>query len=185
MDCPHDCPCELPKQGLQSQQRPIRSIEEVIETRGFARKNEDGRAADRRLANRRLRPFDRRRSDTGVQSAESNRFSIRLRAVCPPLSRSRFQAGCPSLVEVPPWTEAHRRRVQLPCVPRPRRDRGVDRASLNVRRNGSGKSSAGMRPSKNATGCRERSPKHATQIPPHSASVSSRQQMRCQTWWCS
>jgi hypothetical protein len=57
MDCPHDCPCEPPKQGLQSQQQPIRSIEEVIETRGFARKNEDGRTADRRLANRRLQPL--------------------------------------------------------------------------------------------------------------------------------
>jgi hypothetical protein len=32
-------------------------IEEVIETRGFARKNEDGREADRRLANRRLQPL--------------------------------------------------------------------------------------------------------------------------------
>jgi hypothetical protein len=29
----------------------------VIETRGFARKNEDGRVTDRRLANRRLRPL--------------------------------------------------------------------------------------------------------------------------------
>ena len=49
---PQNCPCQLPKPGLQSQQQPSRSIEEVIETRGFARKNGDGRNADRRLANR-------------------------------------------------------------------------------------------------------------------------------------
>ena len=29
--CPHDCPCDAPKQRLQSQQQPSRSIEEVIE----------------------------------------------------------------------------------------------------------------------------------------------------------
>ena len=40
------------KQGLRSQQQPSRSFEEVIETRGFARENDDGRNADRRLANR-------------------------------------------------------------------------------------------------------------------------------------
>jgi hypothetical protein len=56
-DCPHNCPCQLPKRNLQSQQQPIRSIQEVIETRGFARKNEDGRNADRRLANHRLQPL--------------------------------------------------------------------------------------------------------------------------------
>jgi hypothetical protein len=32
-------------------------IEEVIETRGFAKKNDDGRNADRRLANHRLQPL--------------------------------------------------------------------------------------------------------------------------------
>jgi hypothetical protein len=32
-------------------------IEEVIETREFAKKNDDGRNADRRLANRRLQPL--------------------------------------------------------------------------------------------------------------------------------
>jgi hypothetical protein len=32
-------------------------IEEVIETRGFARKNKNGREADRRLANQRLQPL--------------------------------------------------------------------------------------------------------------------------------
>ena len=51
-NCPPNCPCQLPKQGLQSQQQPNRSIKEVIEKRGFARKNEDGGNADRRLANR-------------------------------------------------------------------------------------------------------------------------------------
>jgi hypothetical protein len=29
--CPHDCPCELPKPGLRSQEQPSPSIEEVIE----------------------------------------------------------------------------------------------------------------------------------------------------------
>ena len=57
MDCPHDCPCERPKQRLQSQQQPSRSIEEVEKLEGFTRKNEDGREADRRLANRRLQPL--------------------------------------------------------------------------------------------------------------------------------
>ena len=52
LECPQDCPCDAPKRRLQSQQQPSDSIEEVIETRGFARKNEDGRDADRRLANR-------------------------------------------------------------------------------------------------------------------------------------
>jgi hypothetical protein len=37
--------------------RTSRSIEEVIETRGFARKNDEGRNADRRLANHRLQPL--------------------------------------------------------------------------------------------------------------------------------
>ena len=51
-DCPHDCPCELPKQRLQSQQQPSRSIVEVNESEGFARKIDDVREADFRLANR-------------------------------------------------------------------------------------------------------------------------------------
>ena len=38
--------------GLQSQEQPIRSIGEVIETGGFARKSEDGRNGEGRLANR-------------------------------------------------------------------------------------------------------------------------------------
>jgi hypothetical protein len=49
-DCPHDCPCELPKQGIQSQQEPNRPIEEVVEAIGFARKTVDVREADFRLA---------------------------------------------------------------------------------------------------------------------------------------
>ena len=56
-DCPQDCPCQLPKPGFRSQQQPTRSIEELAETLAFARKNEDGREADRRLANRRLQPL--------------------------------------------------------------------------------------------------------------------------------
>jgi hypothetical protein len=56
-DCPYDCPCEPPKQGLHSQQEPSRSIEEVVEMVGFARKIEDCREAGFRLANRRLQPL--------------------------------------------------------------------------------------------------------------------------------
>jgi hypothetical protein len=44
--------CQLPQPGLRSQQQPNRRIEEVIDARGFARRNGDGRNADRRLANR-------------------------------------------------------------------------------------------------------------------------------------
>ena len=54
---PEIVPASAPKPGLQSQQQPKRSIEEVVETLGFVRKNEDGREAGRRLANRRLRPL--------------------------------------------------------------------------------------------------------------------------------
>src|SRR3990167_9175921 len=32
--CPYDCPCQPPKEGLQSQQQPNCSIEEVVETVG-------------------------------------------------------------------------------------------------------------------------------------------------------
>src|SRR4029450_13673540 len=46
---------DRPKQNLQSHHQPNRSVEDVVETRGFARKNEDGRHADRRLANRCIR----------------------------------------------------------------------------------------------------------------------------------
>ena len=65
-NCPWNCPYQLPKRGVESQQQPSRSIDEVIETRGFARKNEDGREADRRLANlcRDLRLDDSRRPST-------------------------------------------------------------------------------------------------------------------------
>ena len=55
--CPHDCPCEAPKQALQSQQEPNRSTREVVEMVGFVRKIDDGREADFRLANRRLQPL--------------------------------------------------------------------------------------------------------------------------------
>src|SRR3982750_1625033 len=56
-NCPHDCPCDAPKQRFQSQKQPTRSIGEVENSEGFTRKNEDGREADFRLANRRLRPL--------------------------------------------------------------------------------------------------------------------------------
>ena len=55
--CPHDCPCDAPKQRLQSQREPSRSIGEVLETVGFAWKIDDGREAEFRLANRRLQPL--------------------------------------------------------------------------------------------------------------------------------
>jgi hypothetical protein len=48
---------DTPKPGFQSQRWPSQSIGEVVETVGFARKNEDVREADVRLANRRLRPL--------------------------------------------------------------------------------------------------------------------------------
>ena len=57
LSCPYDCPCDAPKQRIQSQREPSRSIGEVIEIAGFAGKIEDGREADFRLANRRLRPL--------------------------------------------------------------------------------------------------------------------------------
>src|SRR5258705_9855981 len=51
-DCPHDCPRGAPKQRLQSQRQPTRSIGEVENTEGFTRRIEVGREADFRLANR-------------------------------------------------------------------------------------------------------------------------------------
>ncbi len=56
-DCPHDCPCGGPEQGVQSQQQPSRLIEDTKETEGFTKKIEGFREADFRLANRRLRPL--------------------------------------------------------------------------------------------------------------------------------
>ena len=55
--CPQNCPCQLPKRGDESQRQPSRSIEKVIERRRFARKDDSGRSAERRLANRRLQPL--------------------------------------------------------------------------------------------------------------------------------
>jgi len=57
MECPHDCPCDLTKEGICSQQEPNRRIGEVKEAEGFTRKSEDVREADFRLANRRLQPL--------------------------------------------------------------------------------------------------------------------------------
>jgi hypothetical protein len=56
-NCPQDCPCDAPKQRLQSQRQPSRLFGELKGTEGFARKNDDGRNADRRLANHRLQPL--------------------------------------------------------------------------------------------------------------------------------
>ena len=47
----------MPNQPLQRQHQPSQLIGEVNETEGFTRKNKDGREAERRLANRRLRPL--------------------------------------------------------------------------------------------------------------------------------
>ena len=69
--CPQDCPCQLQKTAVQSQQQPSRSIEEVIKTRGFARKNENGRQADRRLANRRFRPLSHLTARLQVYAAQA------------------------------------------------------------------------------------------------------------------
>ena len=55
--CPQNCPCEPPKQGLQSQRQPNRSIGELVETVGFVRRIDDCREAAVRLANRRLQPL--------------------------------------------------------------------------------------------------------------------------------
>src|SRR6202021_1958687 len=54
IECPHNCPCDAPKVRSQGQHQPTRSICEVEKSEGFTRKNEDGREADFRLANRRL-----------------------------------------------------------------------------------------------------------------------------------
>jgi hypothetical protein len=64
--CPHNCPCDAPKQRLESQQQPIRLIGEVKETEGFTRKIEDVREADFRLANRRLQPLGHLTADVQV-----------------------------------------------------------------------------------------------------------------------
>ena len=55
--CPHDCPGDAPKQRVQSLRQPTHSIYEVEKSEGVTRKNEDGREADFRLANHRLRPL--------------------------------------------------------------------------------------------------------------------------------
>ena len=54
---PETVPVSPQNRASGADSSPSRSNEEVIETRGFARKNGDGRNADRRLANRRLQPL--------------------------------------------------------------------------------------------------------------------------------
>ena len=56
-DCPYGCPCYRPEPAFQSQRRPTRSIDEMIEAVEFAWKDTNGREADRRLANRPLQPL--------------------------------------------------------------------------------------------------------------------------------
>jgi hypothetical protein len=55
--CPQDCPCDAPKQRVESQRQPTRLICELEMSEGFTRKIEDVREADFRLANRRLQPL--------------------------------------------------------------------------------------------------------------------------------
>jgi hypothetical protein len=56
-NCPHDCPCDAPKQRLQSQRHLSRLIREVKEAEGFTKKIDGGRQEAFRLANRcRSRP---------------------------------------------------------------------------------------------------------------------------------
>ena len=57
VDCPHDCPCDAPKQRVQSQRQPTRSIREAENSEGFTRKIEVAQETGFRLANRRLRPL--------------------------------------------------------------------------------------------------------------------------------
>ena len=56
-NCPQNCPCDAPKQRVQSQRQPTRSIGEVENSEGFTRKIENVREASFRLANRRLQPL--------------------------------------------------------------------------------------------------------------------------------
>ena len=78
--CPHDCPCERPKQRLQSQQQPNRLIGEVKETEGFTRKIEDVREADFRLANHRLQPLGHL---TAARKLSINEIATYAPADCP------------------------------------------------------------------------------------------------------
>jgi hypothetical protein len=56
-NCPHDCPCDAPKQRCQSQRHLSRLIREVKEAEGFTKKIDGGRQEAFRLANRcRSRP---------------------------------------------------------------------------------------------------------------------------------
>ena len=58
-----------PKTGaFGANKQPTRSIEELAETLAFARKNEDGREGDRRLANRCLQPLDQDRLQIGADA---------------------------------------------------------------------------------------------------------------------
>ena len=56
-NCPCDCPCKVARQAVSSQQRPIARSMEVMNAQEFGPKNDDGREAEVRLANRRLQPL--------------------------------------------------------------------------------------------------------------------------------
>jgi hypothetical protein len=83
-NCPQNCPCQRPKSSFRSQQQPSGTIEEVTETRGFARKIEDVREADFRLANR-FTPQVARAADEVQTMVFQDRFqNLRIeRGLCP------------------------------------------------------------------------------------------------------
>jgi hypothetical protein len=68
-DCPDDCPCDSAKGRFQSQQQPSNLTREVKETEGFAKKSEDVREADFRLANRFTRQVARAADNVGCEPA--------------------------------------------------------------------------------------------------------------------
>jgi hypothetical protein len=88
---PGDCPCGAAKPRLQSQRQPTRSICEVEENEEFTRKNEDGREADRRLANHRLQPLGHL---TAARNLSINEFATYAPADCP--------SGVPEIVPASP-----------------------------------------------------------------------------------
>jgi hypothetical protein len=111
-NCPRKCPCHWMKRGDQSQRQPNRSIDEVIETCGFARKNGDGRNADRRLANHRLQPLGH--LTRGEKAKYKRDRGLRL---------SNAALDCPLKLSLP----APRHRLRTAAV-------GASRASIGTQR---------------------------------------------------
>ena len=62
--CPHDCPCDAPRQRLWSQQQPTRLIGQVLETAEFTGNFVTFREACCELANRRLQPLGHLTADS-------------------------------------------------------------------------------------------------------------------------